>query len=154
MTKTRFDEEYKRLNPEQREAVDAIEGPVMVVAGPGTGKTQVLTMRIANIILKTDTPPEGILALTFTESGVISMRRRLAEFIGPAAYRVRIASFHGFANEIIQNYPDEFPDIIGGVPLTEVEQIRVLRDILDGMSLEILRPFGNPYFYLRAIRGA
>ncbi len=55
----RFSQFYARLNPAQREAVDTIEGPVMVVAGPGTGKTQVLTLRIANILRETDTPGEG-----------------------------------------------------------------------------------------------
>ncbi|MEN9561145.1 MAG: hypothetical protein RIQ56_418, partial [Candidatus Parcubacteria bacterium] len=63
-----FQAEMKKLNAKQRVAVDAIEGPVMVVAGPGTGKTQVLTLRIANILEKADTRPEQILALTFTES--------------------------------------------------------------------------------------
>ena len=55
-----FQKEYARLNAEQRKAVDAIDGPVFVIAGPGTGKTQVLTLRIANILKKTDTPPEAI----------------------------------------------------------------------------------------------
>src|SRR3990172_9091927 len=109
----RFDEVYNKLNPEQKEAVDTIEGPVMVVAGPGTGKTQILTLRIANIIAKTDTRPENILAITFTESGVVSIRKRLAEIIGGVAYRVAINTFHGFCNDIIKNYPEEFPRIIG-----------------------------------------
>ena len=73
-----FEEAYARLNDEQQQAVDTIEGPVMVIAGPGTGKTEVLTVRIANILKKTKTPPERILALTFTESGVVAMRRRLS----------------------------------------------------------------------------
>ncbi|KKT87177.1 MAG: UvrD/REP helicase, partial [Microgenomates group bacterium GW2011_GWA1_Microgenomates_45_10] len=60
-----FAQAYKQLNKQQRLAVDSIEGPVMVIAGPGTGKTQILTLRIANILQKTDTPPGGILALTF-----------------------------------------------------------------------------------------
>jgi ATP-dependent DNA helicase UvrD/PcrA len=64
-----FEERYKNLNEEQKLAVDALEGPVMVIAGPGTGKTTVLTMRIANILQKTKAAPEKILALTFTESG-------------------------------------------------------------------------------------
>ncbi|MBP7846489.1 MAG: UvrD-helicase domain-containing protein, partial [Candidatus Pacebacteria bacterium] len=70
-----FLEEYKRLNKDQKEAVDTIDGPVMVVAGPGTGKTQILSLRIANILRETDTAPGNILALTFTESGVASMRK-------------------------------------------------------------------------------
>ena len=86
MHDTEFEKRYKVLNAEQREAVDAIEGPLMVVAGPGTGKTQILTLRIANILRVTDTNPANILALTFTEAGVSTMRRRLLQLIGADAY--------------------------------------------------------------------
>ncbi len=150
----KFESEYEKLNEEQKKAVDTIEGPVMVVAGPGTGKTQILTMRIANILRETDTPPENILALTFTESGAASMRRRLTEIIGSAAYQVTITTFHGFANDIIQSYPDEFPEIIGSVNITDVDQIQLIRDIIDSLPLSSLRPFGDPYFYLRPVMGA
>ena len=103
MPRVEFNKAYKKLNQSQKKAVDTIEGPVMVVAGPGTGKTKVLTLRIANILKGTDTSPENILALTFTESGVYSMRKNLSEIIGSDAYRVTIATFHGFCNEIIKN---------------------------------------------------
>jgi DNA helicase-2/ATP-dependent DNA helicase PcrA len=56
----KFEEEYRKLNDKQREAVDHIEGPVMVIAGPGTGKTQILASRIGRILLDTDTMPENI----------------------------------------------------------------------------------------------
>ena len=146
-----FEEEYSKLNLEQKEAVDSIEGPVMVIAGPGTGKTHLLSMRIANILNKTDTPPEGILALTFTESGVTSMRKNLVRIIGSDAYSINIATFHGFSNDIIKNYPDEFPDIIGSNNITDVEQINIIRSIIDSSSLKILKPFGDNYFYVRTI---
>jgi DNA helicase-2/ATP-dependent DNA helicase PcrA len=64
----KFKQAYKELNPEQKKAVDTIDGPVMVIAGPGTGKTRTITLRIANILAKTDTSPSSILALTFTEA--------------------------------------------------------------------------------------
>ncbi len=82
MTSEAFEKLYKRLNKSQKEAVDTIDGPVMVIAGPGTGKTTILTLRIANILLKTDTPPDAILALTFTESGVRAMRKKLIDIAG------------------------------------------------------------------------
>ncbi|MDO8639415.1 MAG: UvrD-helicase domain-containing protein, partial [bacterium] len=66
--KLKFEKAYGSLNKEQKEAVVFIEGPVMVIAGPGTGKTQILTLRIANILLKTQINPENILALTFSEA--------------------------------------------------------------------------------------
>ena len=106
MISKEFKEAYKKLNEKQREAVDTIEGPVMVIAGPGTGKTQVLTLRIANILAKTDTEPENILALTFTDAAATNMRRRLSELIGAKAYRVRIETFHSFANNIIKKYTE------------------------------------------------
>src|SRR3989338_1357532 len=109
-----FDIEYLRLNGAQRLAVDTIEGPVMVVAGPGPGKAQVLTLRIANILKRTDVPPDAILALTFTESAAAHMKRSLVAIVGPAGYRVRIHTFHGFANDCISRFPERFPRLVGG----------------------------------------
>lgn len=146
-----FIELYQKLNREQKEAVDAIEGPVMVVAGPGTGKTQILTLRIANILAKTDTRPEQILALTFTEAAGANMRKRLSEIIGPAAYRVTINTFHGFCNNIIKNYPEEFPRVIGSKQITEIDQVAVLEELVDSLNIEILRPFGDRFLYVRDI---
>src|SRR6266700_3689753 len=111
-----FEKAYKQLNKAQRQAVDTIEGPVMVIAGPGTGKTQILALRIANILHKTDTPPDAILALAFTESAVHSMRRRLVSIIGAPAYKIPIFTFHGLANDIIERFPEAFPRIIGSAP--------------------------------------
>jgi DNA helicase-2/ATP-dependent DNA helicase PcrA len=99
-----YEKAYKTLNSKQREAVDTIDGPVMVIAGPGTGKTEVLALRIATILQKTDTPPESILSLTFTRSGVSAMRERLYRYIGESAYQVHIATFHSFATNIIEKY--------------------------------------------------
>ncbi len=95
---------YHGLNVEQKRAVDAIDGPVMVIAGPGTGKTQVLAVRIANILTKTDTAPDSVLCLTFTNAGVKAMRERLMSMIGPTASRVNIATFHSFAMSQIEKF--------------------------------------------------
>jgi DNA helicase-2/ATP-dependent DNA helicase PcrA len=149
--KEKFNKLYERLNPEQKMGVDEIEGPIMVIAGPGTGKTHLLTMRIANILDKTDTTPESILALTFTESAVASMRKNLGEIIGTTAYRVNITTFHGFANNIIKEYPDDFPEIIGSTNISDVDQIKIIREIIDNSSLVKLKPFGSRYFYVPSI---
>jgi DNA helicase-2/ATP-dependent DNA helicase PcrA len=146
-----FELAYKRLNLAQKQAVDAIEGPVMVIAGPGTGKTQILTLRIANILRETDTEPENILALTFTEAGVAAMRRRLVEFIGSPAYGTNIKTFHGFCNDIIRNYPEEFPAIIGAENINEVDQIKIVKSLIDDLPLKELKPFGDVFYYLRPI---
>jgi len=149
--KKTFEAYYKQLNAAQKQAVDAVEGPVMVIAGPGTGKTQILTLRIANILRTTDTEPENILALTFTESGVASMRRRLVEIIGSPAYSVVINTFHGFCNDVIKGYPEEFPHIISAEHITEVDQIKLLEEIILKLPLKELKPFGDTFYYLRAV---
>ncbi|HSZ72031.1 MAG TPA: ATP-dependent DNA helicase, partial [Cytophagaceae bacterium] len=92
-----------KLNPEQREAVETTYGPVLVLAGPGTGKTQVLSARIGQLLSNTDLQvnPSNILCLTFTDAGTIAMRNRLLKFMGPMAYKVSIHTFHSFCNEVI-----------------------------------------------------
>ena len=129
MKRSKFDSEYAHLNPAQREAVETIEGPVMVVAGPGTGKTQVLTLRIANILRKTQVPPDAILALTFTDNAAREMKRRLVEIVGPAAYRINTYTFHGFANEVIGRFPSYFPRLVGAINIGEVERAELLEEI-------------------------
>src|SRR3989338_3680280 len=143
MKQKTFFEHYKNLNSQQREAVDAIEGPVMVVAGPGTGKTQVLTLRIANIIQRTDTEPESILALTFTESAAASMKRRLAEIIGSPAYSVAINTFHGFCNDVIKTYPEYFPRIMNSINITEVDQINIIKEFVGYRLKDFLKKIND-----------
>src|SRR3989344_165176 len=148
MTSRKFTELYQKLNPAQREAVDAIDGPVMVVAGPGTGKTFVLTLRIANILRQTDLPPDAILALAFTRSAVSTLRARLVEIVGSVGYRVKIHTFHSFGNEIIKTYPEYFPRIIGATAALPVDQIGIMKEVIDAARLKLLKPFGAPYHYL------
>ncbi len=148
---TAFTTDYKRLNKEQKAAVDAIEGPVLVVAGPGTGKTQILTLRIANILLQTDTAPEQILALTFTESGQKAMRERLAVYLGKDAYRVPIFTFHGFAASVIAEYPESFPVIAGGRLATEIDKISIIKELLESDIFRALKPLGKPELFVKDI---
>jgi len=102
MTKTHkenqraFQDILEMLNPKQRIAVDTIEGPVMVIAGPGSGKTQLLAARIGNILTTTDTNAENILCLTFTDAAAVEMRDRLKRLIGPVAHKIHIFTFHSF----------------------------------------------------------
>lgn len=155
MSNITFEDSYKKLNKAQLEAVDSIEGPVMVVAGPGTGKTQVLTLRIGNILKKTDTKPENILAITFTDAGVTAMRKRLADLIGTRAYQVNITTFHSFCQNVISENPEHFSKIVGSKPSNEVDQITIIEKIIDRKvkdhSLELLSPFGDRYYYVRDI---
>lgn len=143
-----FDNLYAKLNITQREAVDSIDGPVMVVAGPGTGKTQVLSLRIANILRLTDTSPEQILALTFTEAGVSAMRKRLHSIIGITSYRIPIYTFHGFCNEIIARFPEHFPELVGSRATSELDRIILLQKVFDSSNLEHLASYRSPYHYV------
>ncbi|HCC84528.1 MAG TPA: hypothetical protein DEP87_02505 [Candidatus Pacebacteria bacterium] len=147
----RFHQAYAQLNPAQKLAVDTIEGPVMVVAGPGTGKTQVLVTRIANILTQTDTLPQAILALTFTESAAQNMRERLVKLIGQTGYSVRISTFHAFCSELINSYPEYFPIDRGSEPISELERYDLIRLLVGELKLERLQPIGDPYFYIRDI---
>lgn len=149
-----FDTLYANLNAEQRLAVDTIDGPVMVIAGPGTGKTTLLTLRIANILRRTDTPANAILAITYTDAGVKAMRTKLQEVIGDRAHEVRIFTFHGFASFLIAEYPDHFLHMFDMKIMTDIEQESLIRSILNDPALPVLRdlrPSGKPDAYLSSI---
>ncbi|MGZ3909206.1 MAG: ATP-dependent helicase [Flavisolibacter sp.] len=128
-----FQAAYHQLNEQQQQAVDKIYGPVMVVAGPGTGKTQILSIRIGKILLETDVLPSNILCLTYTDAGVLAMRRRLLEMIGPDAYSVHIHSFHSFCNMVIQQNMHLFhkKEL---QPVSELEQVQCLMELIDSFD--------------------
>ncbi len=134
------------LNPQQKEAVNQIEGPVLVIAGPGTGKTQILSARIGNILQQTDAQPANILCLTYTDAGTIAMRERLLTFIGPEAYNVHIHTFHSFCNKVIQENTDKFgkADL---QPVSDLELVDLFHELIDGFETEHpLKNFRDPYF--------
>ena len=108
LNEERFKKQYNSLNIAQKEAVDTTLGPVLVVAGPGTGKTELLSLRVANILRQGEVSPHNILCLTFTENGALNMRERLAKILRQDAYRVGIYTFHAFCNSIIARYPEYF----------------------------------------------
>ncbi|KAA3634191.1 MAG: ATP-dependent helicase, partial [Bacteroidetes bacterium] len=143
-----FTEALDMLNEAQREAVEQIDGPVLTIAGPGTGKTHILTARIGRILMETDTQPHNILCLTFTDAGVVAMRERLLEFIGPEAHRVHIFTFHSFCNNIIQNHLELFGrhEL---EPLNELERVELIRKMIDDLDLEhpIKKGRADIYFY-------
>jgi len=123
------------LNPAQREAVEQTEGPVLVIAGPGTGKTHILTARIGNILLTTDARAQNVLCLTFTDAGANAMRQRLLQRIGPEAHRVPIYTFHAFCNRVIQENMEHFGK--GNLePVTELERIEIVRNLLARLPLD------------------
>lgn len=103
-----YEQEYKKLNEQQKKAVDTLEGPVMVIAGPGTGKTQILSRRVANILTKDKAHPEEIVCLTYTDAGASEMLDRLEGLIGEEGRKVRVSTIHSFCSELILENSDLF----------------------------------------------
>src|SRR5580658_2631016 len=142
-----FTEVYNKLNTQQRQAVDAIDGPVMVIAGPGTGKTQILSARIGKILLETDALPENILCLTYTDAGTIAMRKRLLNFIGPDAYKVNIYTFHAFCNDIIQENLSLF-EKTSLDPISDLEKIELFEKLIDSFPKNhLLKRYRGDVYY-------
>lgn len=148
-----FHKIYSGLNEQQKLAVDTIEGPVMVIAGPGTGKTQILGARIGKILIETDARPENILCLTYTDAGAVAMRKRLLSFIGPDAYKVNLFTFHAFCNEIIQENLSLF-EKTSLDPISELESIELYTSLIDGFPKNhpLKRYRGDVYFEIKNLR--
>ena len=113
------------LNERQKEAVEYLEGPLLVLAGPGTGKTQLLSEKVAYILKNTDTDPSNILCLTFTESGATNMRERLKKTIGKDALKVNISTYHAFSQDILAKYGKH------DAAIDEVVQFKIVKGIQD-----------------------
>ncbi|MDA9774547.1 ATP-dependent helicase, partial [Saprospiraceae bacterium] len=143
-----FDNAFDMLNDSQRKAVVNFEGPLMVIAGPGTGKTQLLAIRIGYILRNTDAQAHNIIALTYTDAGAIAMRQRLLKFIGPDAYRVNIFTFHAFCSSVIRDNVEYFGGYRNLQAISELEMDEVLRGIIDSFDYNHLlkRLSGNIYF--------
>ena len=124
-----YEQEYQKLNSQQKRAVDTVEGPVMVIAGPGTGKTQILSRRVANILTNYHTNPEEIVCLTYTEAGASEMLDRLEGLIGEEGRNVRVSTIHSFCSELIL----ENSDLFGEEPkvITTAAKYEILKDIID-----------------------
>lgn len=133
-----FTQRLQALNPAQRRAVETIEGPVLVIAGPGSGKTELLSMRVANILQQTDALPGNILCLTFTDAAAKNMRKRLQGLIGEAAFKVAIHTFHSFGRDIMNSFPEFF---YGGAHMETAEELQTL-EVLELLLKEL--PLKDP----------
>jgi len=131
-----FSKRYANLNESQKKAVDKLDGPLMVIAGPGTGKTELLSVRIANILQKTDTLPENILCLTFTDSGASAMRERLAEIIGKESYKVAVHTFHSFGSEVINQNGQYFYQGAHFRPADSLSSYEIIRSIFETLGYD------------------
>lgn len=155
--KQQYDEAFgqvlAQLDVWQRRAVDQIEGPVAVIAGPGAGKTHIMAARIGRILRDTDAKANNILCLTFTDAGVLALRSRLLQLIGPEAHRVHIFTFHSFCNSIIQDNLDLFGrrDL---EPVSELERIEIARRLLESLAPDhpLRQGHTDPHLYEQQLR--
>lgn len=141
-----FERAFASLNAAQKTAVEQIDGPLLVIAGPGTGKTQLLSARVAHILQATDTLPQNILCLTFTESGADNMRERLTRFIGADSYNVNISTYHAFGGDLIRRFPEYFAETRLQSPADELTKRQIVADIVEQMSY--LNPLKSTQYHL------
>jgi DNA helicase-2/ATP-dependent DNA helicase PcrA len=141
------------LNDAQRRAVVHDTGPLLVVAGAGTGKTTVITRRIAHLITEGKARPHEILALTFTDKAAAEMEGRVDELVPYGYADVEISTFHAFGDRILREHSLE----VGLAPdfrvLSRAEQVIFFRDRLFEFPLERYRPLGDPTRHIQAIIG-
>ena len=130
------------LNARQKEAVEYLEGPLLVLAGPGTGKTQLLSEKVAYILKNTDTNPENILCLTFTDSGAMNMRERLKKIVGKDGMKVNVGTYHAFGSEILaqyKNYSEGYDRQLEST-IDEIRQYKIVQELQKSLpATDILR---------------
>jgi DNA helicase-2/ATP-dependent DNA helicase PcrA len=139
------------LNQGQREAVTHDTGPLLIVAGAGTGKTTVITRRIAHLIAQGKARPEEILALTFTDKAAAEMEARVDELVPYGYADVEIATFHAFGDSLLRGHSLELGLRNDFKVLSRAEQVIFLRDRLFDLPLARYRPLGDPTRHLQAI---
>ena len=134
----------KKLNKEQIEAIEYGDGPLLIIAGAGTGKTTVITERVKHLIMTGRAKPEEILALTFTEKGAREMEERIDVALPYGYTQMWVMTFHGFCDHILRDTAIH----IGLSPsyklMTEAQSIDLIRKNLFDLDLDYFRPLGNP----------
>jgi len=111
-----------------------------------------MALRAANIILKTGLDPRNILITTFTEAGIISLKKRLFEFIGTDSYKINISTIHSFCNDVITAFPEKFLEYRAFNTIDDITQIELLEEIIDSGNYEALSSQYDKYHYLKSIK--
>src|SRR3954447_21808738 len=128
-----------RLNTEQRQAVEAVEGPLLVLAGAGTGKTRVLTTRFAHILLTGRAYPGQVLAVTFTNKAAREMRERVSAILGRPAEGLWLGTFHALCARMLRQHA-EYVGLSGNFTiLDQDDQLRVVKQIMDAERVDSKR---------------
>ena len=122
------------LNKEQLEAVKTTEGPLLVLAGAGSGKTKVLTTRVAYLIDELGISPDSILAITFTNKAAKEMKERVIKMLGPIGYQIQISTFHSFGLTILKDYYDKLGYDKNFTILDSDDSLTVVKKILKDMD--------------------
>jgi DNA helicase-2/ATP-dependent DNA helicase PcrA len=141
------------LNRAQVDAVTHDQGPLLIVAGAGTGKTTVLTRRIAYLIATRRARPEEILALTFTDKAALEMEERVDVLVPYGYADVRISTFHAFGDWLLREHALELGLTPAFRVLNRAEQVLFLRTRLFELPLDHFRPLGDPTRHLQALTG-
>src|SRR3990170_8006825 len=139
------------LTPRQRKAVTHGEGPLLIVAGAGTGKTTVITRRIAWLIAEKLAKPSEILALTFTDRAAAEMVERVDRLVPYGHNDARIGTFHAFGDRLLREHALEAGLSDRSTVLSRAEQIILLREHLFELPLDRYRPLGDPTRFLSAL---
>ncbi len=139
------------LNDAQRQAVEHERGPLLIVAGAGTGKTTVLTRRYARLVTQPESSVERVLALTFTEKAAGEMEDRVLGLLPAGAYDFWIATFHGFCQRLLEAHALDIGLPTHAKLLTGTEGWLLLRRHINALPLDYYKPLGNPTKFLRAI---
>ncbi|MFB5661200.1 DNA helicase PcrA [Alteribacillus sp. HJP-4] len=124
------------MNPEQKEAVQLTEGPLLVMAGAGSGKTRVLTHRIAYLIREKAVPPYSILAITFTNKAAREMKGRVAKLVGPVAEDIWMSTFHSMCVRILRRDIDRIGYNRNFSILDSTDQLSVIKQILKDQNID------------------
>ncbi len=130
---------FADLNPSQREAVAATEGPLLVVAGAGSGKTRVLTYRIAHLVRDLKVPPQAILAITFTNKAANEMKERVAALVGGAVGSMWVSTFHSACVRILRREANRFGYRSGFSIYDEADSLRLVTQCLKDLDLDSKR---------------
>ena len=141
----------KRLNPQQIEAVKHLSGPLLIIAGAGTGKTTVITERIKYLILKKNILPSQILALTFTDKAAHEMEERVDVAMPYGYTQMWISTFHAFCDRVLRDDAHAIGLDPGYKLISEGESVLMLKKNIFDMGLKFFRPLGNPTKFLDAL---